>query len=507
VSGAAGPPPAQTNGSWRTLGRVVPRTVLTPDAPHGSLVFRQLNPGERIVWIRRQSYLFLLASAAPVLLLALGLFLLDTLLGANLPSIVHLIALGLLALLALYWLLANLWPWFFQFYALTNERVLRSTGFFHRHRVEIVLKSVAQVRVERPTVFYVMLGIGNVVVRPIGPEMELTGLAHPRDLGDSILAMQEDPNYALPPAATPTPPPVPSVTSQKLQTALDDLARPAPMPAAPPEPPPRAPVFGFLHRRIPIRFFQGESVVEVVYRHWAILLKDLIPALLIVAAGVIGGVLLGMSGNGQLAVWLIAGGIGLGGVIGVLLYMNWADDVFILTTHRVIDIDRLVFILAEYSIDAPYARIQEVRVSRNVLGKLLGFGSITVDTAGRKSPLQMDNVPHAFRVMDHIFEQINLLRERELVQVVNKQKQENRRWMATVLHDLMMTVPDLRGRSIVAAAAAARKAGLKLTVELERPASGQPAGTVLEQQPTPGTAALADAEVRVVLSGRSVAVP
>lgn len=503
MSGAAGTPPAPPGGNQRRHRRVVPRTIQAPPPPRGTFIFRDLNPGERIIWIRRQSYLFLLATVAPVLLLGLGLFLLDALLGANLPGFVHLIGLALLALLGVYWLISDLWPWFFQFYVLTNQRVVKSTGFFHRVRGEIGLKTVAQVRVERPTIFYIILGIGNVVVRPIGPELELTGLAHPRDLGDSILAMMEDPNFGLPPAAVPPPPSAPPVKSRKLQAALDNLASPVPMPAVAP-PIMGTPLFNFLHRKIPMRFLQGEEIVELVYRHWVILLRDEIPALVMLLAGVVGSILLSRTGS-ELAMWVLAGGIVFGGVIGVLLYLNWADDVFILTTLRVIDIDRLAFILAEYSKDAPYARIQEVNVNRNVLGKLLGFGSIRVDTAGRKSPLEMEHIPHAFRVMDRIFEQINLQRERDQVQAANRQKKENLLWMATVLNDLQITVPDLRGRSVVAAAGEARKAGLKLTVEMERLAPGQPAGTVIEQRPSAGTAAVADAEVRVVLAGRPIA--
>lgn len=506
MSGAAGTPPAPTGGRWRSHRRVVPRTIQAPPPPSGTFIFRDLNPGERIIWIRRQSYLFLLATAAPVLLLGLGLFLLDALLGANVANVVHVIGLALLAVLGVYWLIANLWPWFFQFYVLTNQRVVRSTGFFFRHRGEIGLKTIAQVRVERPNVFYIALGIGNVIVRPIGPELELTGLAHPRDVGDSILAAIDDPNFGLPAAAVPAAPQAPPIKSPKLQAALDDLAHPVAMPAVSPPIMPTPP-FSFLHRKIPMRFLQGEEIVEVVYRHWAILLRDEIPALILLLAGIIGSILLSRTG-GDLAPWVLVGGIVFGGMIGLLLYLNWADDVFILTNQRVIDIDRLAFILAEYSKDAPYARIQEVNVNRNVLGKLLGFGSIVVDTAGRKSPLAMEHIPHAFRVMDRIFEQINLLRERDQVQAANRQKKENLLWMATVLNDLQITVPDLHGRSVVAAAAEARKAGLKLTVEQERPVPGQPPGTVIEQRPSAGTTALADAEVRVILAGRPVgAVP
>lgn len=506
MSGAnAGPPQPAPNGSWRRQGRVVPKRIQAPPPPSGTFVFRDLNPGERIVWIRRQTALFLVATGAPVALLALGLLLLNLWLGATLPGVVFLIGLALLALLLIRWAVTDLWNWFFQFYVLTNERVIRSKGYFNRDRGEIPLKSVAQVRVERPNVFFMVLRIGNVVVRPIGTELELSGLRYPRDVADTILAMQEDPKFGLPASARPAATRPPGVKSKRLQAALDALAQPAPMPVAP-VPIVRAPFLGFLHRKIPIKFIEGESVVEVVYRHWIVLLKDELIAIAILLIGVAASVLLRLGGfRGMTPFYVLLLGVLVGGFTGALLYMNWADDVFVVTTHRVIDIDRLIFILSEYSNDAPYARIQEVQVHRNALGRFLGYGSIRVETSGRKAPLHMSNIPGAYRVMDRIFEQINLLRERERVAGVNRQKQENLKWMATVLNDLVITVPDVRGRSVVAAAGEVRRAGLKLIVEAEHPSRAQAAGTVLDQVPAPGTSAVADAEVRVVLAGNPIA--
>jgi membrane protein YdbS with pleckstrin-like domain len=504
VSGAGGQGQGPVRqGSWRRHGRVVARRTQASRPPRGTFVFRDLNPGERIVWIRRQSYLHLLATAAPQMLGLLGLLGLRVWLGdtPGLPHVIQIVGWILLGLATLYWAATDLWNWFFQFYVLTDQRVVKSRGFFQRNREEIPLKSVAQVRAERPTVFYMLFGVGNVAVRPIGPEIELTGVAHPRDVADSILAVQENPNFGLP-AAAPAQPARPGVATKKLQEAIDNLAQPAPLPGAGPMVV-RAPFHSFLHRKIPIRLFEGEEVVEVVYRHWSVLVRDEIPALLITAVTVGAGLLLRASGGrGDTSTLLMIGGVLLGGLVGVLTYMNWADDCFVLTTHRVVDVDRLIFILNEYSNDAPYARIQEVRVQRNVVGRALGYGSIYIDTSGRKSTLQMSDIPHAFRVMDEIFRQINLQKERDAVLAQNKQKKENERWMAMVLHELVLQVPDVRGLRFVEATGQARKAGLKLVVDVERQAPGTAAGTVLDQVPGPGATALPESEVRVVLAGR-----
>ncbi|MGZ6388249.1 MAG: PH domain-containing protein, partial [Ktedonobacterales bacterium] len=491
-----------------TRARVVPRTQPLVYQPARPLSFQGQNPGERVVWIKRQSKWILLATGAPLLLGVLALVVLHFWIGEQnqVGRTLQIVGIVVLALLTLRWAVTDFWNWFFSIYVLTDQRAVAFRGFFNRLSEEVPIKSVTQVVVERPSPLYVFFGIGDLLVRPLGSPVHMPGLAHPRDVADSILEMQANPNYGLPPQVAQAPAaPRLRVRSKKLQDDLDELAKPAPMPATPP---PRGLTSfnAFLHRKIPIKFIEGESVVQVVYRHWFILLRNELPAIIILIAGIALSVLLRNSNPQSNLPGLLAGlAVLISLVVGALIYMNWADDVFILTTHRVIDIDRLFFLLAEYSNDAPYARVQHVHVERNWLGMLLGFGSIVVETSGRRYPLNMTDVPHAFSVMDNIFSQINLLRERDSVIAINKQKKENYLWMATILGDLVTEVPDVRGLTVIEAAGRARAAGLKLVVDVERAAPGVAAGVVLEQSPTAGTSALNEGELRVVLSRQGVA--
>ncbi len=459
-------------------------------------------PNERVIWVRRQSWLFLVASIVPVVLGLLGVLLLRLWLGNTAAPLVW-IATGLEILLFIRWLIVDLYPWFFTFLYLTNQRVVKSSGLFYKQIEQIVLKNVAQVYVERTNPLVMALGIGDIQVRPIGQPINMRGIARPRDVADTILAAQEDPNYGLPATPAPAVPAVPPLPLKRAQSALDDLAKPEPMPANIPVS--RSMFAAFLHRRIPIRFIEGEQVVEVVYRHWIILLRnELIPlAILLISTGA--AILLIRSGvAGSLPALAFVLGLGVGGLAAYLVYLNWADDVFVLTTHRVIDVDRLLFILNEYSNDAPYARIQDVRVQRPFLGAIFGYGSIQVETSGRRNTLQMANIPHASRVMDHIFAQINLLRERDAVAATNRQKKENLKWFSTLLGEAIRIVPDVRGSALLDAARTLSQADLKLVVLSERLAPGTPAGIVLEQEPGGGTAEVAQGEVRVILSRQQV---
>jgi membrane protein YdbS with pleckstrin-like domain len=465
-------------------------------------------PGEQVVWIKRQSPWYLLITAWPLVIGLLGLGALVSLLGvgpgaARLLEIV--IAVALLVYLV-YWLFTGFWRWLFTLYILTDQRVITSQGYFHRTTGELPLKSVAQVLVERMNTLQIALHVGDLMVRPLGTPLNLPGIANPREVADSILAVQDDPSLGAGSAAGGGAP-IPSVRNQRLRDALDKLAEPM----AAPVPPSliRAPFGGLLHRKIPIRLFEGEAVVEVVYRHWWVLLVRELPALAGMALGIGLGLFLRLSGPMAAYSTLVfmAGVLG-GGLFVVLVYLNYVDDVFVLTTHRVIDVDRLLFILSEYSNDAPYARVQNVHVERNAIGQALGFGTIVVETSGRRYPVTMSDIPHAFAVMDRIFFLLNQTKERDNVNIVNKQKQENHRWIATVLDELLVPVPDVRGLPYLDALARAKAAGLKLVVDAERLARGRAAGVVLDQVPSPGVVELPENEIRVILSGRGApAVP
>ena len=492
----AGNQPNPAGAPRRHVRRVVARNPIRVTV--SARRFPGQLPGERVVWIRHQSWLYLLATGWPIPVGLLIMLIVASTVGTGIGGVLEIVLGAGVALYSVYWLSTGFLNWFNTYYVLTDQRVLSVRGYFNRVSEDIPLKNVAQVFVDRPSFIQIALQIGDVHVRPIGTPVMLLGVAHPRAVADSILAVQANPPGSGAGApATPTP----QLRSKKLQGALDELAKPLPMPI--PNPVTRVPFGGLLQRKIPINFIEGEEVVEVVYRHWFVLLVRELPALAVLIAGVaVGEIFLHLaphSPNGQL---FLVGGMVIGLGYALLIYLNYADDVFVLTTHRVIDIDRLLYILADYSNDAPYARIQDVHVERNFIGKLLGFGSIKVETSGRKYPVQMTDVPHAFLIMDRIFAQINSIRERESVVAINKQKKENHRWMATVLNELVVEVPDVRGLPLLQAGAMVRQSGLKLVVDRERVIRGTPPGRIIDQAPSPGSTQVSENEVRVVLSGR-----
>jgi hypothetical protein len=174
-----------------------------------------------------------------------------------------------------------------------------------------------------------------------------------------------------------------------------------------------------------------------------------------------------------------------------------------LTTHRVIDIDRLFLILEDYSNEVPLTKIQDVRVEQGFWGQVFGFGSIVVDVAGSKKPLAMRHMPDPRRLMNRIFELVEYAHRRTVTRGKYWQRRDASQWISQVLDHLMLQVPDLTNQPLLSAAARARKAGLRLTVDSERAVPGTASGVVVQQTPAPGSIVLADDSVHVVISGQS----
>jgi len=343
-----------------------------------------------------------------------------------------------------------------------------------------------------------LFGLGDVLVHPVGSTLRLTAIRRPRDLADTILAAVEQVDKE--PAAEDRRPAVSSTMHPALRESLSQLAAPR---AAPPLPEPRLPsrMSTLIHRKIPVHLIDGETVLEVIYRHWIVLVRnELVPLVLGGVAYAIGWFmhLVSPTAPEWRDVW-IAGAV-VASLVAIFVYLNWADDVFIVTSHRVIDIDRIAFIFAEYGNDAPFNRIQDLHVERNALGHLFDFGSIAVETAGRQFPVRMRDIPHAFAVNNRIFAQVQRVREQEATRALNEQRQEQHRWMATVLTQLVVRVPDVRGLPFVSATTKLRAAGFKSVVGREQQNTAAVAGTVLAQSPAAGTSALSHSEVRLDLA-------
>jgi membrane protein YdbS with pleckstrin-like domain len=479
--------------------------MLAP-APRGPRVlgpaFRGQQPNETTLFVVRKHWIFLLLPGLPALLTlsALAALLLIHTTNLRLGALYFLIEvlLGLVGLLFLLkWLVADLSNWVFDIYVLTTRRIVEAKGFFNPDRLEAPLDRIQQMQVMRDNLFQYLINYGNVELTTAGAQgtFNLERVARPTEIADRIREAARQ--YGGGPKAPPTPiePHDPA-----LRQALDDVA--PPVVVTPPHGIPQRTFGGLLHRPADVRLLPGEAVLDYIYRHWFVLVRREIPPALVVLVS------LAVTAFGALlrGPWWLLGALGLlaGVIYGGLVYLNYADDVFILTSQRIIDIDRFVFFFFEGRKQAEYGRVQNAQVKvESLVGRVLNYGNLMVETAGRLPNIEMSDIPNPFVVQDKIFGYISAAKERDAVATLNRQRQDQRKLLAAAFNAVLIEVPDLRRLGYVEALAAAQGAGLRLQVQGERRAPGVPPGLVLEQVPGPGATALHDGEVHVILSGRT----
>lgn len=154
-----------------------------------------------------------------------------------------------------------------------------------------------------------------------------------------------------------------------------------------------------------IKIKDGEAVVRVVRRYWLTLLPHILLAVLLVYAPFFFMVPLLTFGKWGLVI--LGGTVGIGFLFTLRLAILWRWNAFVVTTHRIVDIDQRGFFDRVVS-EAPYDRIQDVSYRvRGPLGHLFGYGTVSLQTAGNAVMLELKGVSDPREVHHLITEQMH----------------------------------------------------------------------------------------------------
>jgi len=149
-------------------------------------------------------------------------------------------------------------------------------------------------------------------------------------------------------------------------------------------------------------FKEGEKVVAVVRHHWFVLLREvfglfvlfLAPFFIIPMAfgiAVQGGGLPALSGGVVIffaSLWTL--------VIWNFLFSRWTDyyyDIWVITSRRVVDIDQQGLFKRNTATLLTLNHIQDIEAQLSgVIGNLLNFGNVTIQTAAAKREFIIEEV-------------------------------------------------------------------------------------------------------------------
>lgn len=146
---------------------------------------------------------------------------------------------------------------------------------------------------------------------------------------------------------------------------------------------------------------EGEQVVVHTRPHWKTLVGPVLAFLVTVGLGTYAaGLISDLSWAGWGWLGLAALGTALVGWLTVAPVLRWHSTHFVVTNRRVLVREG---VLSRQGIDLPMSRINSVRYSTTMVGRMLGCGTLAIETASDE-PLEFEDVPDVARVHSLLYQ-------------------------------------------------------------------------------------------------------
>jgi uncharacterized membrane protein YdbT with pleckstrin-like domain len=146
----------------------------------------------------------------------------------------------------------------------------------------------------------------------------------------------------------------------------------------------------------------GERVVVSVRTHWKALLGPAVIAVLIVIAAILAS---SMLPGGEVGRWLrlvvIAVAVVAFASLSLWPALNWLTASYTVTDRRLITRQG---VLTRTGRDIPLKRINDVSYEHGLLDRMLGCGTLVVESAGERGQVVLPDVPHVEEVQLRINE-------------------------------------------------------------------------------------------------------
>ncbi len=146
---------------------------------------------------------------------------------------------------------------------------------------------------------------------------------------------------------------------------------------------------------------EGETVVLDLHQHWKMLV---LPVLELLAVCGLAGFLLAVV-NDDVGRYLILGVAALLVLVFVLVpFLRWRTTHFVVTTERVV---MRSGILSRSGRDVPLVRINDVSFSHTFFERLLGCGTLVVESAGERGQVTLTDIPKVERVQRTVYDLVD----------------------------------------------------------------------------------------------------
>jgi uncharacterized membrane protein YdbT with pleckstrin-like domain len=147
---------------------------------------------------------------------------------------------------------------------------------------------------------------------------------------------------------------------------------------------------------------EDEHVVLHLHPHWKALIRPILVLVLTIAAVVAGWILLPEGDGGTIALYVIAAlGLALVLWLGLWPFLVWRTTHYLFTNERVL-LQEGVF--SRNRRDLPLTRINDHAMHQKFVERLLGCGTLTIESAGERGQSVLTDVPHVDKVQTKLYE-------------------------------------------------------------------------------------------------------
>ena len=136
---------------------------------------------------------------------------------------------------------------------------------------------------------------------------------------------------------------------------------------------------------------EGENVVLDMHPHWK---RLVLPVLSLVVVLALAGYLLALVDDGRLQVVVAV-------AFTVVPFLRWRTTLFVVTNRRVVV---RTGVLARQGRDVPLSRINDITFSHSLFERLLGCGTLVVESAGERGQVVLTEVPQVEQVQRTLYD-------------------------------------------------------------------------------------------------------
>ena len=149
----------------------------------------------------------------------------------------------------------------------------------------------------------------------------------------------------------------------------------------------------------------GESLVLKEKQHWIVMVRPLLLPIALVVLAAVADLLAVIPGDLRLIATLAA--VAILGLALIFVFIRWSSRSFSITDRRVI-LDTGIFSRSTKVIALD--RVQDIATNQSLLGRMLGYGRIEIDSAGASGAEVLSALPNPGRFRDAVFAEAENLR-------------------------------------------------------------------------------------------------